>query len=187
MQRRLSILLLVAAAIMMLASCGDDPQSPIEKDDEIPWPAMSDRDDVIETVVLCYENPKEGTSEAKYNALLHSQYFFKFHEDDVPPGDSPIMTRAEDIMSTEWLFEIQTMLELTITEAGSWYEYPEIDGEPCDNCWETTREYFIRVQFGDDTTIYQSPPARAYVVVIVAPDENDSSKWVLRAMFDLGI
>ena len=186
MKRRLSVMLLIAASIMMLASCGDDTQSPIEKDDEIHWPAMTDRDDVIETVVLCYENPRDG-ADAKYNALLHSLYRFTLHEADVAPGESPIFTRAEDIESTEWIFRVHTMLELTITETGSWYEYPVIGGEPCDNCWETTRQYFVRAQFEDEGTIFQSPPERAFVIIVVAPDENDETKWVLRAMFDLGI
>jgi hypothetical protein len=180
-------MLLITAAIMLVVSCSDDPQSPIEKDDEIPWPAMTDRDDVIKTVVLCYENPKDGSSDSKYNALLHSLYFFKFDESDVDPGGSPIFTRAEDIMSTEWLFTVTTILELTITETGAWHEYPEIEGEPCENCWETTRQYFVRAQFEGEGTIYHSSPERVFVTIIAAPDESDSSKWVLRAMFDLKI
>jgi hypothetical protein len=148
---------------------------------------MTSRDDAIETVVLAWSNPKDGESVSKYNALLHSQYFFRLHDDDVDVGDSPILTRAEDIASTEWIFDVHTMCELTITETGAWYEYPELDGEPCENCWETTRQYFVRVQFEDEGTIFQSPPERAFVTIIVAPDEAESTKWVLRAMFDLGI
>jgi len=46
----------------------------------------------------------------------------------------------------------------------------------------------VQAQFGDETTIFQSPPERAFVTIIAAPDENDpENKWVLRAMFDLGI
>ena len=187
MQRKSSIMLLIAAAIILVVSCSDDPQSPIEKDDEIHWPAMTDRDDVIKTVVLCYENPRDGSSDSKYNALLHSLYFFKFRVSDVPPGDAPLMTRVEDIMSTEWLFAVTTILELTVTETGQWYEYPEIDGAACDNCWETTRQYFVRAQFEGEGIIYQSSPEGDFVTIIAAPDENDSSKWVLRAMYDLEI
>ena len=160
----------------------------------IGWPIGSEGRDYIgwngdtqQTVVLAYANPKESESIAKYNALLHSQYFFKLHESDVEPGESQIQTRAWDIASTEWIFNTETMLELTIPEIGAWDAYESIEGEPCENCWETTRQYFVRAQFGDETTIYQSPPERANVVIIVAPDENDPSKWVMRAMFDLGI
>ena len=182
--------LLLITALLASPSCIFDPKEDpvIPPVPEIEWPDMTDRDDVIKTVVLCYENPRDGNSDSKYNALLQSQYFFKLHPDDILiPGDSPIFTRAEDLASTEWLFEVHTMLELTITETGSWYEYPEIEGEPCDNCWETTRQYFVRAQLEDEGTIYQSPPERAFVTIIAAPDENDATKWVLRAMFDLGI
>ena len=179
-------MLLVALAAMLAVSCGEDPQNPVREDDEIPWPAMTDRDDVIKTIVLCYENPKIGETVSRYNALLHSGYFFGFAPGDVEPGDPAIMDRAWDIRSTEWIFEVESMLELTITpEEGSWYEYPEIDGEPCVNCYSTERQYFIRAQFGDKGTTYQSPVGKAFVSIIVSPDENDSTKWVLRAMYDI--
>jgi hypothetical protein len=182
--------LLLVTALLASPSCIFDPKEDplIPPVVPIEWPDMTDRDDVIKTIVLCYENPKEGTAEAKYNALLHSLYYFKLHPDDITgPLYSPIITRADDILSTEWIFRVQTLLELTLTETGSWYEYPEIEGEPCENCWETTRQYFVRAQFGDETTIWQSPPERAFVIIIAVPDENDATKWVLRAMFDLGI
>jgi len=167
------------ASLIILPSCFEDTTEPVKEKPAIDWPDMTSRDDVVRTVVLAYTNPKAGESEAKYNALLHSQYFFKLHESDVAPGESAVMTRAEDIASTGWIFENETLLELTITpEAGSWDAYPEIDGEPCENCWETTRSYIIRAQFGDETVIHQSPPERAFVTIIVAPDER---------MFDLGI
>ena len=52
-------------------------------------------------------------------------------------------------------------------------------------CRATTRGYFIRAQFGTDETIYQSPVGKAFLSVIVSPDEEDETKWVLRAMYDL--
>jgi hypothetical protein len=182
--------LLLLTALLASPSCIFDPKEDpvIPPVVPVPWPAMTARDDVIKTIVLAYTYPKDGQSDSKYNALLHSQYFFKLHESDVEPGASQIMPRNDDITSTLWIFEHETLLELSLTpEVGSWDSYPEIDGEPCDNCWETTRSYFIRAQFGDETTIFQSPPERAFVTIIVAPDESDATKWVLRAMFDLGI
>ncbi len=183
-----TLVMILAAALFLVVSCGDDPTDPVKDDDDLTWPAMTSRDDVIKTVVLAHNNPKYGESLSKYNAVLHSQYFFGLDATDVQPGDPPFMARAEDIASTEFMFSNSTILDLTITpEEGSWYEYPEIGGEPCANCWGTERQYFIRVQIGDETTIYQSPPGRAFAVFIVAPDESDPSKWVLRAIYDLGI
>jgi len=184
--------LLLITALLASPACIFDPKEDpvIPVDDPIVWPGMTNRDDVIKTVVLAYENRTDGEALSRYNALIHTQYFFGLAPGDVDPGDSPIMTRAEDIESTEYLFDVNktAVLVLTITpEEGSWYEYPELDGEPCENCYGTERQYFIRAQFEDETTIHQSPPGRAFAVVIVAPDENDSTKWVLRAMYDLGI
>jgi hypothetical protein len=176
------------AALTVLSSCFEDTTEPVKEKPAIDWPDMTGQDDVVRTIVLTYTYPKDGDSDSKYNALLHSQYFFRLHESDVRPGESAVMTRAEDITSTDWIFQNETLLELTITpEVGSWDAYPEIDGEPCDNCWETTRSYFIRAQFGEETVIYQSSPERAFVTIIAAPDESDPSKWVIRAMYDIAM
>ena len=187
MKKTTVIILLLAVAMMSVVSCGDDPATPVEED-PIVWPDMTSRDDVIKTVVLTYANRKIGEATSRYNALLHSQYFFGLAPEDVPPGNPPILTRAEDIAATEWLFSNETtVLELTITpEVGSWYEYFELEGESCENCYGTERQYFIRAQFGNETTTFQSTPGRAFAVVIVAPDESDPTKWVLRAMYDNG-
>ena len=180
--------LLLITALLASQSCIFDPKEDpvIPPDDPVVWPDMTARDDVIKTVVLCYENPKSSEAQSGYEALLHSEYFFGFAPGDVEPGDPTIMERGRDIESTLWIFEVESMLELTITpEEGSWYEYPEIDGEPCVNCYSTERQYFIRAQLGDEGTTYQSPVGKAFASVIVSPDENDSTKWVLRAIYDL--
>ncbi len=187
MQGKSSIMPLIAAAIMLLASCGEDSvnSEPPYEEPPVDWPDMTARDDVVETFVLCFENPKIGESISKYNALLHSKYFFGLHADDVPPGGIPIMMRTEDIRATEGIFEFESLLELTITpEVGSWDAYPELEEEPCENCYVTKRQYFIRARFGDEATIYQSPVGKTFMSVIVSPDEADSTKWVLRAMYD---
>jgi hypothetical protein len=182
--------LLLITAMLAAPSCifdpKEDPVIPVK--DPVVWPDMTTRDDAIKVVVLAYQNPNDSGSDSKYNALLHSQYFFKLHSSDVEPTESQIMTRVQDLLSTEWIFDNQTMLELSITpEIGSWDAVELVEGDPCDNCWETTRSYYIRAQFEDEGTIYQSPPTSAFVRIIVAPDESDATKWVLRAMFDLGI
>ena len=185
--------LLLITALLASPACIFDPKEDpvIPVDDPVVWPDMTERDDVIKMVVLAYENRTDGEALKNYNALLHDQYLFGLAPGDVEPGASPIMTRAEDIESTEFLFDANktAVLELTITpEEGSWSVYTEnVGGEPCEGCYRTERRYFIRAQFDDETTIFQSPPGRAFAVVIVSPDKNDSNKWVLRAMYDQGI
>jgi hypothetical protein len=178
--------------MLVSPSCIFDPKEneEIKVDPPVEWPDRTSRDDVIEIVVLSYQEQNRDPDQAisKYRDVLHSQYFFRLHPDDVEPGGSQIMPRLEDEASTEWIFGNETMLELEITDVGAWDPIAEVEGEPCENCWETTRQYYVQAQFGDETTIFQSPPERAFVTIIAAPDENDpENKWVLRAMFDLGI
>jgi len=185
MDRKSVIAAALLAALAVLPSCLDDTTKPVKEKPPVDWPDMTSRDDVVRTVVLAYANPRDGETAARYDALLHSQYFFKLHESDVAPGESAVMTRAEDIASTGWIFENETLLELSIPLTGSWFEAEEIEGEPCEGCLQTTREYSIRAQFGQDGTIFQSPVGKAYVTIIVAPDESDAGKWVLRAIYDI--
>ncbi len=185
MKRTTITLLLLALALAFSVSC-NDPESPIDDDDPgIEWPGMTEKDDVVKTVVLAYTYPKEGESVSRYNAALHSLFFFHLQPEDVDPGDPPFLTRAIDVSTTERMFEAESLLELIIAETGTWNPYNEIEGEPCVDCWESTREYRIRAQFGDEDTIFQSTAGRASVIIIVAPDEADSSKWVIRAMYDV--
>ena len=179
--------LVLITALIASPSCIFDPKEDpeVRPDFEIQWPGMTSRDDVIKTVLLAYKYPKEAESVSRYNGALHSLFFFGLDPSDVGVGELPILTRAIDVASTEWIFEKESLLELTIPETGTWNEYNEIEGEPCENCWESTRGYTIRFQIGDEDMTYQSPAGQASVIIIVAPDEDDSSKWVLRAMYDV--
>jgi len=179
--------LLLVSALILSPACIFDPKEKLDPPPVpvVEWPDMTQRDDVVETILIAYEYPKEGESVSRYNALLHSQYFFGLDPTDVGVGDPPIFTRAEEIRTTERIFELESLLELTVAETGTWNPYNEIEGEPCENCWESTREYRIRAQFGDEDITYQSPAGRASVIIIVAPDEDDATKWVIRAMYDI--
>jgi hypothetical protein len=182
----ITILLAAALALLPVISCKEDPVNPQEEDNGIDWPSMTSKDDVIEMLVMTYSNPKSPESIPRYRALLHSQYFFGLAPQDVPPGTPPVLTRSEDITCTERMFEYEKILELTIDPmVNTWYELPELEGEPCTDCWAAQPSYFIRAQFGDAETIYLSPIDRAEVSIIIAPDESDPDKWVLRAMYDL--
>ena len=178
--------LLLVSALIVTPACIFDPKEEVTPPPvvDVEWPDMTQKDDVVKTVQLAYDYPKEGESLSRYNALLHSKYFFGLDPGDVGVGGSPILTRAEEIYTTERIFELESLLDLNIAETGTWNSYPEIDGEPCVDCWESTREYRIRAQFGDEDTTYQSPAGRASVIIIIAPDEDDDTKWVLRAMYD---
>ena len=182
--------LLTIAALALAPGCIFDPKPSVDPPvrPEIEWPDMTDRDDVIRALVLCYTYPSQSVSLVKYEGLLHTEYFFLMTDDDAAKFQvEPYIDRVADLTSTELIFESQTDLALDIPVEGSWLERLDIDGDPCENCWETLRTYYIRAQFGAENTIYVSPPERAFVTIVVAPDESDPSKWVIRAMYDLGI
>jgi hypothetical protein len=185
MKRAPLISIFLLAALVLQPSCEDDTQR--AKEETIPWPDMTSRDDVIRAVVLCYENPAKNEAMSRYEDLLHSQYYFKFHPDEITPGFGPVLDRASDLQSTQWIFDSQTWLELEIPTDGTWFEKPDLDGGSCENCYETERAYYIKAQFGRETTYYQSPPERTSVTIVVSPDESDASRWALRAMEDFGM
>jgi hypothetical protein len=184
--RSATLPLLIVSALIAPSCIFSPEETPPPDKLRVEWPDLTDRDDVAKTIVLCYENPENSESMTRYEALLHSQYFFAFDERDVPPGEPPIMTRADDILSTEWIFDNANLLELALypEEGGTWAPIAELGGEPCDDCWSGRREYIIRFQTDEEGTIYQSSPGSAAVTIIVAPDEGDPGKWVLRALYD---
>jgi hypothetical protein len=183
---RTALPLILLLILSVGASCIFDPKEnadppPAKK---VEWPDMTNREDPITALVLCYENPTLSTSMTVYNGLLHSGYYFVLQLEDVPAGQDQRMTRSEDILSTERIFENQTLLELEITPA-SWTQVDNFEGQPCENCWSTERDYLIRAQFELEGTIYESLPGQSMVQIVVVPDESDSSKYVIRAIFDI--
>ncbi len=85
------------------------------------------------------------------------------------------------------IFERQFELELSISTSGAWSDRDEIAGGPCEGCRETTRQYYIRVQFSRDGTVYASSPSTSLVTIVVAPDESDPEKWAVRAVYDIAM
>jgi hypothetical protein len=185
--RNATLPLLLISALIAAPSCIFSPETtdPPEKP-KVVWPDLTNRDDVAKTIVLCYENPQNNESETRYEGVLHSEYFFAYDPDDVEPGGDQIMTLSDDILSTKWLFanHVDLYLEINPADGGTWEQITELDGKPCENCWQGRRDYQVRFQQTDESISYQSTPGSAAVTIIVAPNESDPSKWVLRAIYD---
>lgn len=179
--------LIILAMLAVLPSCLDETVKPIKEAPASTWPSMTNEDDIVKAVLWCYANTSSGDVMSRYESILHSEYFFYLASEDIKLGGEAVITRAEDILLTEALFGNHIMLELSITTSGGWYEREEVAGLPCEGCRESTRQYFIRAQLSRDGTIYVSSPTTACVTIIVAPDESDSSKWVIRAIYDIAI
>ena len=187
MLRRSTIIFALLAALAVLPSCLDEAVKPIKEAPPATWPEMTTEEEAVEALVLCYENPRLAEVMMRYEELLHSEYFFELAPDDVMVGQSEFILRAEDIVSTRWIFEHQTQLTLSFAGTGDWNDYPEINDSACVGCRETTRSYYIRVQFGVFGKTYSNRFEEVYATIIVAPDESDASKWVIRAIYDHGL
>jgi len=174
----LMMILVMAAA----PSCILDPEEKVEPPPPPePYPARETREDCVTFLLRTYED-HDGTAGIKYEELLHPDYRFYLQPADVPPGESPFLTRSEDIDGTQnFLFDNPAELSLTLDGSG-WDSYPEIEGEPCIDCWSSTRKYNIRYQRELEGTILIGDDS---VVIIVAPDPSAEGKYVIRAIYDI--
>lgn len=158
----LSILTIIAM-LVGLAGCILNP-----KDDQVPpskpkyvYLDLTHKDDPIKNLVTAYQEHNSAPIEK----LLHSLYIWRNQDWDVANNHLPeSYSRTEEIAATTNIFlaadkrseptKYIDKLELTI-EDGSWQQVSEFQGQPCDDCWETTREYFITVVMeGGNTTLY---------------------------------
>jgi hypothetical protein len=124
---------------------------------------LTDKENVIFNLMLCYKKADIN----RYDDLLHEQYTWHNQLDPVNPNLEEQWTRAQDFNATSHMFDAARSaysdpnlnllkLELDIKDA-SWSLYPDsIPGypHPCDDCWQTTREYYITAKTeGGDTYI----------------------------------
>lgn len=184
MLKKILITLIILAVLPVLSSCLDDAVKPIKEAPPATWPEMTREDDPVQAMIRCYENPSLEDVMTTYESILHSEYFFCLAPEDVDDGEPAIFTRTEDISITAAMFRDQTQLELFIELTGKWYDLEEVDGGACPGCRVTTCPYYIRAQFGEGTDVYVSSFEGAEVSIIVAPDESDPAKWVIRAIYD---
>jgi hypothetical protein len=180
--------LMLLAFVAALPACFDEPVKPLKQEDVIDagWEAPASENAVIDALVWCYSNPDHEEVMPRYESLLHSKFFFQMAPEDVMPGKTGLYSRTGDIANTGKLFDLATTLELIINKS-VWFDQPELNGEPCDCCRVMTASYFIFSQFGGDGTVYSTRFESAHVTMIVAPHEEDTGTWVIRAIYDLGL
>jgi len=168
-------ILTIIAMFIGLAGCILNP-----KDDQVP-PAkpkyvyldLTRKDDPIKNLVTAYQEHNIAPIEK----LLHSLYIWRNQEQDVAKGLQESYSLTEEISSTRNLFlaadkrsepsKYVEKLELTI-EDGSWQPVYEFLGNPCDDCWQTTREYFITLLVdGGENTVYGNDLVQFTVVPVM--------------------
>jgi hypothetical protein len=150
-------------------------------DDKVPPPKptyvyldLTHKGDAIKNLETAYKEHNITPVEK----LLHELYIWRNQDWDVTRNNLPeSYSRSEEITSTTNMFlaadkrskpELYIdQLDLTI-EDGSWQQVSEFQGQPCDSCWQTTREYFITVVMeGGNTTLYGNDLVQFTIVPVM--------------------
>jgi len=172
--------LALAACMVFAFGCifgnDDDDNKPTPVPD---FKALTDKENVIYNLVQSYAK----ADITHYDELLHADYLWYFNPSDVVMGGlDTFWTRAQDVAATTNIFKAAkgqavdpdmniTNLDLAIASS-SWASVDSIDGSPCDDCWETTREYSL-------TLVMQSSDvhvASGLVMFIVVPVDDGGTK-----------
>jgi hypothetical protein len=148
---------LMAIALIGFAGCILSPTEEPPKDKPVVvYKDLKDKEDVPYNLVQCYN----AHNIDRYMELLHEQYEWHNQDWDVQnnPGMKEFNTRDEEITTHRNFFKAAALqytedptknidkLELVIADA-PWVQITEFEGDPCADCWTTTRIYTITVEF----------------------------------------
>jgi hypothetical protein len=169
-------------AILLVYSLGCifDPKPDVEPDtpDPVDWPDLTNKDDVIEYMLLCYEE----RAKLRYPELLHHDYIWYMQPRDAEELNMPTLNKNQDTDGTIFLFGNAVTLDLEI-DPGTWEEIEAVGEEPCQGCWQTDRVYRIQVQFLNDETIYTGHDLVKFIVVPV--EDDGRTEYRVRWAYDI--
>ena len=142
---------------------------------------LTNKEDVVTNLVQSYKDHNID----RFTELLHPDYLWYNQNADVLAGAKEFNTRDEDIQMNHGLFlavnhdasvpsdKWVDRLDLSITSA-PWKQDSTLEGSPCEDCWETTREYYITVELtGGTKTLIGNDLVTLYVV----PTTKDGTKY----------
>lgn len=156
---------------------------------------LTEKENVVYNLVLSYER-KDITH---YEELLHDDYVWYNQQRDVELGKEEKYLKDEDVRIVANIFNAANgqpkpgqkpidKLSLTIPVYDDpdryWTSYTDsIGGEPCEDCWQTTREYDMEVNIGDKTLL-----AHDNIMFIIVPvHEEGVKKYKILFAYDLDI
>ena len=180
---KLLLPLVLSLLIAFAFGCILDPKEDIKKppDPTDNFKDLTNREDVVTNLLESYKK----RDDARFAELLHDEYLWYMQTRDLQPGEEQYWSRSRDIEATHFIFENAVRLELTITPH-EWMPLTELGGEPCEDCWETQREYYITAQFQPEGTIYNGNDLVKFVIVPVN-DAGDGGRkeYRLRLAYDI--
>lgn len=160
------------ACLLFVGACSDsDPVSPTT---EVKFKELTDRENVIYNFTQSYKYCDID----EYAKLLHDDYIWNNQEEDVVMnGLDPFWDRDQDIARTGAMFSARLhsypdttkwldRLSLSLY-AGPWAQVTEVGGQPCEDCWETTRAYSVELYMPYQELAYLAQDLVKFTVVAV--------------------
>lgn len=165
---RLATVVFTAAALFILG-CSDDPVR-THPPPHNPYKSLTEKENLIYNLVRCYKEHNLP----RYEELLHPDFIW-YNKMGVTPEH---YVRSEDIEITGNLFMAAEhrhpdenlwidKLDLAIVQPGTWVSIIEFNSELCEDCWETTREYYLVLVMANGGTTYIASGSVKFVVVPV--------------------
>lgn len=170
-----AFLLIAVFALIGYSGCILSP------DEEVPEPqpkptykSLTDKENIIYNLMQCY---KEHNL-TRFEELLHPDYVWYNQEGSTPEYNE----RAQDIYLTDRMFLAAEgkhpdpklwldKLELSIVQQGGYWTQVFVIGEvACDDCWETTREYYITAVISGGATTYIGNDLVKFIAIGVDKD-----------------
>lgn len=188
---RKTLVALVAAALVLtsLPGCILDPKESVEepKTPPVEWPDRTGKEDLVEIVKLVYRTEDmdkyaEALLKPDTHDLFEQGYIWYNQNEDVVSGavDVEFWGYTEEYTLTERLLNNVNDITLEIYP-GSWTALETFREEPCEDCWDSLRDYKIDVETSDQMHYIGEYKIR----YVIGPDPENPGKYVIYQMEDL--
>ena len=171
------ILLGALSAVAFVGGCSDDSSGP--SGGKSPYGDLTEKEHCITNLVVSHEL----SNISRYAEILHSNYILFGMKWGLFGDEIGTLDYSEDIDVTEQLFRA-SMVHLDIGD-GAWSAMSEVAGDPCADCWETTREYRFEAYFPADEVTYIS--TNIIKLIVVPIDDNGTKRYNIRLVYDISI
>ena len=192
--------LLIAMAIILSYSIGCilSPEEEIRPNPNPPpeYKDLTTPENLIHNLEVSYLD----LNDTRYGELLlksddgsyGEEYFFYFQEGDVITGGEEYLDRDTDMTRTGNLFlaamatpakpehPIIDSYGLSI-DPGTWQSVDSLWSKPCEDCWYTSRGYYVYIEYDGDR-IYGDDTIEFYVVPV---QEGDVTTYRISAAYDV--
>jgi hypothetical protein len=166
----------------------------LSPDEEVPqkppvatYKSLTDKENIIYNLMQCYKEHNKD----RFIELLHEDYVWY----NQVGSSVEYLTRTQDIDQTNKMFDAAEgnypnpdlwidKLELSIVQQGMyWTPISDIEGVPCNDCWETTRDYYITAVVNGGNLTYIGNDLIKFIAIGV--DKNGQRIYQLRRADDM--